>query len=91
MAFRLRYQFAVDWVPAGIGLGIEQMPGPGMAPAGPAQTINFFNGETATLPPVTSTFTSGDVTTLTNAMAADAAAQLNLALTRIQQFPSGGG
>jgi hypothetical protein len=91
MPYRLRYNFFVDFVPAGIGLGIEQMPGPGAAPAGPAQTIAFFNGETATLPPVTNTFLSGDVTTLTNAMAADASSQLNANLGRIQGFASGGG
>lgn len=95
MAYRLRYQCWVDWVPAGVGLGIAASPinGPGMVPAGPAQTLGFFNGETGGYPPTSTTFTSGDVTNLTNSMAADLSAQMSTAavLTRVQNFASGGG
>jgi hypothetical protein len=97
MPFRLRYDAYIDFIPPGTGLGqtasgsVAGAVGPG--PAGPAQTIQFFNGFTNTLPPTTNTFLTADVTTLTNAMAADIAAQLNVAavLARIQAFASGGG
>ncbi len=106
MAYRLRYQVSVDWVPPGLGLGISATGGPGAAPAGPAQTLTVFNaqgGVTAaavgtaaagsTLPPNSSTFLAADVVALTDAMAADAAAQLGTAtnLARVQAFSSGGG
>lgn len=95
MAYRLRYQAWVDWVTPGIGLGIAASPqgGPGMVPAGNAQTIGFFNSDNSTYPPNSTTFTSADVTNLTNAMAADLAAQMDVAaiLARIQAFSSGGG
>jgi hypothetical protein len=95
MAYRLRYQAWVDYVPQGVGLGQQSgtNSGPGPTPAGNQQTLAFFNGETATLPPTTNTFLSADVTTLTNAMAADLLAQMNVAaiLARIQGFASGGG
>jgi hypothetical protein len=97
MPFRLRYDAFVDFIPAGTGLG-QNASGSvagavGAGPAGPAQTIQLFNGFTNTLPPTTNTFLTADVTTLTNAMAADIAAQLNVAavLARIQAFASGGG
>ena len=100
MAYRLRYQAWVDWVTPGMGLGIAASPvqGPGMVPAGNAQTIAFFNGEGTnaagtTLPPTSTTFTNSDVTNLTNAMAADLLAQMEVAavLTRIQNFSTGTG
>jgi hypothetical protein len=97
MPFRMRYTVSVDFVPPGLGLGITasgSQPGAGGdVAAGPAQTIEFFNSLTSALPPVTNTFLTGDVTTLTNAMAADIAAQLNVAavLARIQAFATGGG
>jgi hypothetical protein len=95
MAYRLRYAAWVDYVPQGVGLGQQSgtnsVPGP--VPAGNQQTLEFFNGQTSTLPPTTSTFLSADVTTLTNAMAADLLAQMNVAavLARIQGFATGGG
>jgi hypothetical protein len=97
MPYRMRYVVSVDFVPAGLGIGITAPganPGAGGdVPAGPAQTIEFFNTVGGALPPVTNTFLTGDVTTLTNAMAADIAAQLNIAATlaRIQAFATGGG
>src|SRR5580692_8846526 len=99
MAYRLRYWCAVDWVTPGMGLGISASPvsGPGAVPAGNAQTIVFFNGggnaSGTTLPPTSTTFLASDVTTLTNAMAADLSAQMDVAATlaRIQAFSTGGG
>lgn len=60
----------------------------GLAPAGGAQTLALFNtqGGQNTL-----TFLAGDITTLTNAMAADIAAQMTTNISRIQAFSSGGG
>jgi hypothetical protein len=95
MPYRLRYDVSVDFVPQGIGLG-QQSTAPGAVgagPAGPAQTIELFNTIGGTLPPTSNTFLTADVTALTNAMAADIAAQLNVAavLGRIQAFATGGG
>ena len=90
MAYRLVYSFRVDWVPAGLGPGLTNPGGPGIT-GGPAQCLMSFNNETTTLPPTSQTFLSGDVTALTNAAAADMAAQLNSQLARIQGFASGGG
>jgi len=93
MAYRIRYQVSVDWVTPGMGPGLSNPQGPGVAPAGNAQTLTFFNGQSSTLPPNTSTFLTADVTTLTNAMAADIAAQMNVAsvLARVQNFSTGTG
>lgn len=98
MAYRLRYQVWVDWVPAGVGLGIEAgTSGPGPLTAGPAQTIEFFNsqsGQTTVaspiaatasglgLPPNSNTFTATDVQNLLAAMASDLSAQLNVSATQ---------
>jgi hypothetical protein len=98
MAYRIRYVAYIDWVTPGMGLGMTAGPaGPGAVPAGNAQTIAFFNSDGVvngtTYPPNTSTFQSADVTTLTNAMAADLAAQMDApaVLTRVQNFSTGGG
>lgn len=93
MPYRLRYDCFVDFVPPGVGLG-QQGFAPGAVGAGPAgqqQTLQFFNSITSTLPPASNTFVGADVTALTNAMAADIAAQLNANLGRIQGFATGGG
>ena len=58
----------------------------GMAPAGGAQRLSLFNAAGGKN---TSTFLAADVTTLTNAMAADIAAQMTTNLTRIQNFSTG--
>lgn len=96
MAYRIRYQVWVDWVPAGLGLGIEGAGGPGPVPAGNAQTLAFFNSQSGTstvaspiaatasglgLPPNSNTFTATDVQNLLAAMASDLSAQMNVAAT----------
>lgn len=88
MGYRLRYQAWVDWVPAGVNPGSTPLAGPGM-PGGNAQTIGFFQNPVSGQ--YSSTFLTGDITTLTNAMASDMSTQLNAAITRIQNFSSGGG
>ncbi len=91
MAYRLRYQAYVDWVPAGVGLGQQTAANLGAAPAGNAQTIEFFN--TIPTPATSATFTAPDITALLLAMATDLSAQMNVAATlaRIQAFSSGQG
>ena len=91
MAFRIRYTVSIDWVGPGMGpmsgaLAPNAGPSPG---AGGAQTIEFQNipvGGT-----VTNTFLAADITTLTNAMAADCSTQMNAAIARVQAFSTGGG
>lgn len=94
MPFRMRYTVWVDFVPQGVGLGQQAGTSAAVGPvmAGQGQTLEVNNNKTALLPPVTATFLSADVTTLTNAMAADISAQLNLApnLAQVQAFASGG-
>ena len=96
MAYRLRYQCWVDWVPQGLGLGIEASGGPGPTPAGNAQTLAFFNGQSGAttvaspiaatasglgLPPNSNTFLTTDVSNLLAAMASDLSAQMTASAT----------
>jgi hypothetical protein len=92
MAYGLVYKARVFWLPAGLGVGMNNITGPGLT-GGPAQTIDFFNSQVAPYPPTSTTFLSADVTSLTNSMAADLAAQMDVAATlaRIQAFSTGGG
>jgi hypothetical protein len=95
MPYRLRYDVAVDFVPQGMGLG-QQASAPGAVgagPAGPAQTIEFFNTIGGLFPPNSNTFTSTDITALLASMSTDLSAQMNAAATlaRIQGFATGGG
>ena len=55
-----------------------------MAAAGGAQRKTFFNATPAGQ--MTKTFVAGDVTTLTNAMAADIAAQMNVCRPTSRRF-----
>ncbi len=106
MAYRLRYQVWVDWIPAGVGLGITATGGPGPTPAGPAQTLAFFNSQSggttvavgtagvgSALPPNAATFNAADTVAMTDAMAADIQTQMQVAATlaRVQAFNTGGG
>ena len=82
----------VDWVGDGMGsMGGATAVSVGMAAAGGAQRKTFFNATPAGQ--MTKTFVAGDVTTLTNAMAADIAAQMNVPanLAQIQNFSTGTG
>lgn len=89
MAYRVTYQVNVDY----IGPGLGPMGG-GLAPAlpqggrGGAQTIEFSNAQGGQN---SLTFLAGDITALTNAMAADIAAQMTANITRIQNFSTGQG
>jgi len=99
MPFRIRYTMSVDFVGAGAGpmeaLGNtagQMLPGGGATgqsktfTTNPA-TIPVALGASGTFP--ANTLTSGDVTNLTNAMAADMAAQFNAALPTINLWPTG--
>lgn len=87
MAYRVTYSANVDWVGPGTGPMTNNLaaalPTGGR---GGAQTLQFSNkqGGQNSL-----TFTSGDITTLTNAIAADLAAQFTAAISRVQGFASG--
>ena len=91
MPYRISYQVNIDWVGAGEGpMSGSTAANIGMSPAGGAQRLSLFNtpgGQNAL------TFVSGTITTLTNAMAADIAAQMNAAATlaRVQAFSTGQG
>ena len=93
MAYRIRYQLNVDWIPPGMGLGLNIAPStfPGMVAAGPAQTLAFFNSDSGSYPPNSNTFTAADVTNLLNSMTTDLSAQMNAVLTRVQNFSTGTG
>ena len=87
MAYRVRYSAYVDWVGPGLGPLISAQPAIGVAPGGNAQTLGFFNtpgGQNS------NTFTGGDITALTNAIAADLAAQFTTNIGRVQAFSTGG-
>jgi hypothetical protein len=87
MAYRLTYSVNIDYV--GPGTGVQ---GGSVAPAlpqggrGGAQTFQMSNAQGGQN---TNTLTSGTITTITNAMATDIAAQLNASLARLQGFASG--
>jgi hypothetical protein len=93
MAYRMTYSVQVIWVGPGLGpMGGALAPPLPQGPAGGAQVLELQN--TANFAGLTTnTFLTADVTTLTNAMAADIAAQCNVAATlaRIQAFSTGGG
>lgn len=86
MAYRLEYTAKVSWV--GAGLGPMTLPS--------AQTLmlkNAANGQNVAGAGAGGTVNGADVTALTNAMAADIAAQMNLAanLAVINGWPLGNG
>jgi hypothetical protein len=97
MPFKIRYQVNIDFVGAGAGPMEVLSPAAGqMLPGGggSGQTKGFV-GNPAIIPVVIGagagqTLTGGDVTTLTNAMAADMATQINAALASINTWPTGG-
>jgi hypothetical protein len=87
MAYRITYQVNVDWVGEGVGpMTGNTAVSLGMAPRGGAQTLALFNaagGQNS------KTFTSTDITNLTNAMAADMVTQMTNNITRIANFSTG--
>lgn len=98
MAYRLRYRVSIDWLGAGegpmTGLAGSVSPGGG----GGSLTLEFnqnpvsgpvVGGAGATYPGGNA-LAAGDITTLTNAMAADIAAQLTAQLSRLATWPQGG-
>jgi hypothetical protein len=89
MAYRLVYQAWIDWVGPGTGPQAGNLAPPlPMGGRGGAQTLEFSNAQGGQN---TATITSGTITTITNAMAADIAAQMNANITRIQNFSTGTG
>jgi len=92
MSYRITYSVNVDWIGDGIGpMSGNTAVSVGMAAAGGAQRKSFFNA--TPVGQMTKTFLAADVTTLTNAMAADIAAQMNVPanLAQIQNFSTGTG
>lgn len=91
MAYRLRYTFNVDFVGAGMG----PIGSPPLLPSGGnAQTfggVNQLGGQNVAGAGAGNIINAADITTLTNAMAADVAAQLNVpaVLAKLQGFNSG--
>jgi hypothetical protein len=96
MPYRMRYQVYVDFMPAGAGpMAAQLAPMQGASGgASGAQTLELFNvagGQVVVGGGTNNALVSGDVTTLTNAMAADISAQMNVAATlaRLAGFASG--
>ena len=93
MAYRMTYSFSVDW----LGPGMGPVTG-GLLygnPAGAnAQTLTLFNkigAQTIQGTGAGGAIAAADITALTNAMAADAVAQLNAqpTLGQLQGWPTG--
>ena len=96
MPYRLRYTANVDWVPAGTGATQPNSTNSANGASSGAQTKGFVNtpgGQNVLGGGTGGIINATDVTTLTNAMAADIAAQMNVAATlaQLQGFNSGGG
>lgn len=90
--YRLRYSWNLDFVGAGMGPSGSPQVGPG---GGNAQTfggINTPGGQNIVGTGTANAIAAADITTITNAMAADVAAQMNAqpALGRMQGFATGG-
>lgn len=98
MAYRLRYDVYLDWVGPGqgpMGGGLAPMTGKagGSGNAQTKQLSNAGGGQNITGTGTGGAIAGADITTITNAMAADIAAQMNAAPTlgQIQGFATGGG
>ena len=94
MGYRLTYTFQLAWVAPGIGpFSAPSYPGDGSSP-GTGQVLGFgnsTNGQSVAGAGTGNIIIGTDVTTLTNAAAADMAAQLNQAsnLALMQSWPLG--
>lgn len=101
MAYRIRYQLTIDYMPPGMS-GMQGVPTAagaqlGVAPASSAQSLTFFNGANnlqlagaGAAQPGGNSLAAGDITTLLANMTTDLSAQMNAQLGRLAQFPNGG-
>jgi len=97
MAFKLVYQAQISWVGAGAGPMEALAPSSGnFMMGGSTGQSKGFTTNPAVVPVVAGagaggTLAAGDITTLTNGMAADIAAQMNLpaVLAQINGWPTG--
>jgi len=89
MSYRLTYQVNIDWVGDGMGpMSCNTAPALPQGGRGGAQTKEFSNPQGAFS---SKTFAAGDITTLTNAVAAALVTQFTAAQSQIQGFATGGG
>jgi predicted outer membrane repeat protein len=93
MAYRLRYVVFADWIGPGQGQ-LTSAQYPGQAGAGNAQTLQLQNvqgGQNIVGTGSGGAIAAADITTLTNAMAADILAQMNAQPTfgRLGNFSTG--
>ena len=87
MSYRITYQVNVDWVGEGTGpMSGNTAAQVGMAPAGGAQRLSFFNAQGGQN---SLTFQAADITALLAAMSTDLSTQMNAAISRVQGFASG--
>lgn len=93
MAYRLTYTATMSWVGPGMGpIGSPQNYGAGSTGNAQALTLGSQSGgQTAAGGGTNGVINSTDITTLTNAMAADIAAQMNLTanLGKMQGWETG--
>ena len=89
MAYRVTYQVNVDWVGPGTSVMTNNLaPALPQGGRGGAQTLEFSNKQGGQN---SSTFTGTDITALTNAIAADMAAQFTASSARVIGFATGTG
>jgi len=98
MAYRLRYAVNIDFVGAGMG-PMSGLSGTNPS-AGGASNLTYEIDQSPVAGPIVAgsgaaspggnALAAADITTLTNAMAADVAAQLTAALSRLAAWPAGG-
>jgi hypothetical protein len=100
MPYRLRYTWNIDWVPSGIGpwanpVGAGGSNGPGasnnqtLGGIDNANTANLTVVGSGTASPAGNQIATGDITTLTTAMASDVSTQANAVIGRLQGFATG--
>ena len=94
MAFAIRYQLDIVWVPDGAGpmtMATGAGPGLGTSGMGNAQALTFYQGAPVIVPGGDSPNQSNFNTAIGTTMAADLEAQVAANLSRIQAFATGGG
>ena len=91
MAYQLRYTFNIDWIGPGMGPFSNIQTGPGNSNAQTLGLINKPGAQDIAGSGSGGIIQAADITTLTNAAAADMAAQLNLPanLAIMQGWPQG--